>query len=263
MRTGCPHHLRLLLDLLEPLPGTATMSELFSVTHGDLNRMNSWLFLAELHSFAFSDFLFPLSGCLSSVDTSVPQLKLWSLRLARFLLLHQWQLPDLCVWSSGWPMVGAWPRVVWKVSVKRGVVLFFWLWLHHKPVFLLLQRRWPGAPFMQTLTILSQRCSGTQCTLRSECWRGLILTSFWPLEDAGQLLILILIVYHSGTCWLMGKSTWWSDIRFENTWITLLWVSIFYLSFGITPKYTHKVESFRTSSSSSFWLKHKQFKSKE
>lgn len=79
-----------------------------------------------------------------------------------------------------------------------------------KLIFLLEQRTWPTAPFTRTPTTPSQRCSGIPCTLRSECWRGLIQTLSWLLEDAGQLLAPTLIVFLSGTCWLMGKC--WSDV---------------------------------------------------
>lgn len=161
-----------------------------------------------------------VSGCLSSVDISAPQLRLWSLRLAWFLHHPQLQLLDPSVWSSDWPMDSVMSRVVLKVSVRKVlcVVGLFWQWLCNQPIFLFVQPRWPTAPFMQILITLSQRCSGILCTLRSEYWRGLIPTLSWLLEDAGQLLTPTLTVFLSGTCWLMGKSECWSDLRDKHVW---------------------------------------------
>ena len=158
--------------------------------------------------------LFPVSGCSSSVDILAPQLRLWSLKLGWFLHHPQLQLLDPCVWSSGWPMESVIPRVVWKVSLKETLcaVSLIFQWLCHQPILLFEQRRSPTTPSTLMPTIPSQKCSGILCTLRSECWRGLIPTLSWLLEDAGQLLTPTLTVFLSGTCWLMGKINCWSDL---------------------------------------------------
>lgn len=66
---------------------------------------------------------------------------------------------------------------------------------------------------MWMVTTPSQRCSENLCMLRSECWRGLIPTLSWLLEDAGQRLAPTPIVFLSGTYWLMGKTKCWPELE--------------------------------------------------
>lgn len=83
---------------------------------------------------------------------------------------------------------------------------------------------------MWILITPSQRCSGILCTLRFDCYRGLIPTLYWLLGDAGQLLTPTLTVFLSGTCWLMGETKGCSDFSHEivtyNRFLILKWISL-------------------------------------